>query len=130
MFKVSSLDPEDKPFMVYVMFIAFSNTNKVYPCRKAQVTLLKIDEVFTIFFLEYFDIADIFFPKLVTVLPTYTRINNQAINFVDSKQSSYKSINSLEWVDFKTFKTYIKIKPVNNFIRFCKLFVSTSIFVD
>lgn len=58
----------------------------------------------------------------------YTKINNYTINSINGKQLSYGLIISLELVDLKTLKAYIKINLANSFIRPSKFPISTPIF--
>ena len=70
------------------------------------------------------------FLDLTSKLSKYTRINNHAIELVDSQQPLYKSIYSLKLIELKTFKAYIKINLANKFIKLSKLFIDTSMFFD
>ena len=54
---------------------------------------------------------------LASKLPKYIEINNHAIKLVDSQQSPYGPIYSLEPVELKTLKAYIETNLVNRFIR-------------
>ena len=65
---------------------------------------------------EYSNFADVFFPDLASKLTEHTKINDHAIEQVDSQQLSYGPIYSLWPVELETMKTYIEINLANGFI--------------
>ena len=69
---------------------------------------------------EYLDFADIFLKKSANVLPDQTGANKHTIELEKGKQPPYRPIYSLEPVEFKTLKTYIKTNLANGFIRVLK----------
>ena len=58
---------------------------------------------------EYADYTDVFSFDLIRELRKNTNINKHAIELQDSKQPLYRPIYSLELMELKTLKTYIKI---------------------
>lgn len=58
----------------------------------------------------------------------HMKINNYAINLINSKQPPYRPIYSLKLVELKTLKTFIKTNLANNFIKSFKLLVNAFIF--
>ena len=73
------------------------------------------------------DFTDVFLQELVNVLLKQTRGNEHAIKLEKGKQPSYGPIYSLELVEFKTLKAYIKTKLTNGFIQASKLSAGTLI---
>ena len=65
---------------------------------------------------KYSDFADVFLEKVANVLPKQTWANKYAIKLEEGKKPLYGPIYSLEPVELKTFKTYIKINLANSFI--------------
>ena len=57
-------------------------------------------------------------------------INKYTIKLVDDKKPSYRSIYSLNSVELKTFKTYIKTNLANGFIWPLKSSIGASIFLS
>lgn len=66
----------------------------------------------------------VFSKKSVLELPKRFIINKYLIDLEFSKYLLYKLIYSLKLVEFKTFKTYIRINLVNNFICSFKYFAN------
>ena len=89
----------------------------MYLLKKAQITQLKADKASIKVLSKYADFADIFLPKLTIELLKHMKINDYAIKLLDDWQPSYGSIYSLEPVELKTLKTYIKNNLANSFIR-------------
>lgn len=75
--------------IVHVMFLAISNTSKVNSFYKALIASLQINKAPKIVLLENSDYVDVFSPKLIVELSKYIRINNHAINLVNSKEPPY-----------------------------------------
>lgn len=127
-----ALNLSDKAFIVHVVFIASSDfassDPNVYPSRWAQIAFLKADETLIAILSKYTNFIDIFFPNLIVELLEHTKINNYAIELIDSKQPSYRTIYSLRLIKLETLKTYIKINLANNFIRPFKFLVDILIF--
>lgn len=117
-FVATAFDLKDKIFRVHAAFLASSNDIHLF-C-KVQIASLKVNEAFTTVFLEYFDFADIFSPKLAVEFSEYTKINNHTIDLINGKQSFYRPIYNLKLVKLEILKTYIKTNLVNNFIRSSK----------
>ena len=61
------------------------------------------------------------------MLPEHTGINKHAIKLEDGKQPSYGPIYSLNLVELKTLKTYIKTNLANSFIQPLKSPISAPI---
>lgn len=101
----------------------------MYLSYQTQIALLKIYKALTAILLEYADFAHVFSVNLAVKFSEYAKINDQIIELIDSKQSLYKPIYSLEPVELKALKIYIKINLANGFIRSSKSLISTSIFV-
>ena len=59
-------------------------------------------------------------PGPTMVPPKLTGINDQLIDLIDSKQTLYNPIYSLELVELKILKTYVEINLANAFIRSSK----------
>ena len=76
---------------------------------------------------EYSDFANVFLEESANILPEQTKVNEHIIKLEKGKQSSYGPIHSLEPVELKNFKTYIKINLANNFIRALKSLAAASI---
>ena len=91
----------------------------IHPATKAQLALLLIKEV--IMPTEYSDFADVFSEKLANVLLERTGANDHAIELEKGKQSPYGLIYSLDPVELKTLKAYLKTKLANGFIWILKL---------
>lgn len=70
------------------------------------------------------------FLNLVSKLFKYTRINNHAIQLVDSQQLLYRPIYSLGLMELETLKEYIEINLINRFIKLSKLPIGATIFFD
>lgn len=66
---------------------------------------------------EYLNFVDIFSKKSAAKLSEHFNINKHSINLESDKELSYGLINSLEPVELKILKTYIKTILANGFIR-------------
>ena len=87
-------------------------------------------EALTLIFIEYSNFADVFPPELASELPEHTKINNHAIELINNRQQLYGPIYSLEPVELKTLKTYIKTNLANGFIKTFKSLAGVPIFFD
>lgn len=76
---------EDEIFVVHIAFLDISDTNKIPLFNRTQIISLKVNEVATVVSVKYSNFADVFFLELPAKLSKYTKINNQIINFVDTK---------------------------------------------
>lgn len=76
---------------------------------------LKNDKISIAALSEYADFANIFSPDLAFKLPEHTKINNNAINLINIKQLFYGSFYTLELVEPKILKIYIKTNLAYNF---------------
>ena len=70
--------------------------------------------------MKYSNYNNIFSAEYVVELPENTKINEHAIKLEEGKQPLFGPIYSLEQVELKTFKTYIKTNLANGFIRLFK----------
>lgn len=70
--------------------------------------------------IEYLDFINIFLKKIIIELLKYFNINKYTINLESNKQLPYEPIYSLNLIEFKTFKTYIKTNLANSFIYLSK----------
>ena len=86
----------------------------IYPARKAQLALLLAEEVTVI--AENLDFANVFLEESANIFPEQTGANQHAIDLEKGKQISYRPIYSLQPVEHKTLKTYIKTNLANGFI--------------
>ncbi len=64
--------------------------------------------------------VDVYSKNLATKYPEYIKINNYAIDLIESQQLSYKPIYALRSIELETLKTYIEINLANRFIRLLK----------
>ena len=87
----------------------------IYLACKGQIALF-IAKKFIVL-TKYSDFADVFSEELAEVLPKYTRINKHAIELEEGKQPPYGPSYSLETIELKTLKTYIKTSLANSFNR-------------
>ena len=89
----------------------------IHSKKQAQVGAPLFDKAPTEILTEYSDYSNVFSAENVVEFPENTRINEHAIKLEESKQPLFSLIYSLEPVELKTLKTYIKINLVNVFIR-------------
>lgn len=78
-FAVTAFDLEDEIFVIYIAFHTISK--EIYSSCRAYITFLRDNKAPITVFLEYYNIADIFFPKLVVELSKQMEINNYDIDF-------------------------------------------------
>ena len=93
--------------------------------RKAQMALLLAKKVTIL--AKYLDFVDVFLEESLNILSEQTGVNEHIIRLKKGKESPYGPIYNLRPVELKTFKTYIKTKLANGFIRALKLPTSPSI---
>ena len=86
----------------------------IHLARKAQLALLLAKEVTVP--TEYSDFADVFLEKSANVFPERTKANKHTIELEKGKQPPNRPIYSLELVELKTLKIYIKTNLTNGFI--------------
>lgn len=104
---IATFNLENKTFVVYIASLTISNVHSFY---KAQIALLKANKAFITIFLEYSNFADIFSLELAAKFLKYIRINNHAINLMNSNQLYYESIYNLGPIELKILK--IILKPI------------------
>ena len=111
-FAKAALDKNIKDFAIYISF--FGLRIIIYPVKKAQKALLLAKKITVL--AEYFDFANVFLEESANVLPEQIGVNEHAIKLEKGKEPLYGSIYSLEPVELKTLKTYIKTNLANGFI--------------
>lgn len=123
-----TLNPDDEIFIVYVAFLAcFDLGLEIHSFRKIQMVFLKAHGNSISIFSKYADFSHIFFKDLRIKLPKNTKINNCAIDLFVGQQTVYGLIYSLELIQLKTLKIYIKNNLAIDFIRPSMFFASAFI---
>lgn len=118
-FAATSLNSENKIFLVYVRFFANSNSdNPLY--YGAWLTFFLANKVCIAIFSQYIDFIVVFFLEYITTIAKYTKINDYWIILVGDSQQPYRPFHSLGSVKLKMFKIYIEINLVNGFMKFFK----------
>ena len=91
-FATVALNLESETFVVYIASLSFDASPSsfplelnVYPSCKPQISGLIVEEAPMKVPAEYSDFADIFSPDLASELPKYTKINDHAIELVNSQ---------------------------------------------
>ena len=119
--------------MISIAFFDNLINNKksdVYLFCRPQIATLIANKALILIPIEYSDFTNVISPKLTSKLSEYTRINDYTIELVNEQQLLYRSIYSLELVELKILKTYIKTKLVNDFIKPSKSLVRAFIVFD
>ena len=137
-FAVAALDLEHETYVVHIGSVSFDVSSSsspleldVHSSRKLQVSGLIAEEAPTMVLAKYSDFADVFSPDLLSELPKHIRINDHAIEPVEScQQPSYRPIYSLKPVKLENLKAYIETNPANSFIKPSKSPASTLILLD
>lgn len=124
-FAVLVFESDYKTFTVYIVILISIN---VHPFCRAQIALLIQDNTFPTISSKYTDFANIYSFNLIVKLLEYIKINNNPISLVKNEQPAYKPIYSLELVELKILKTYMKTNLANSFIRPFRLSVRALIF--
>lgn len=86
-----------------------------------------IEKVLNNIIAKYSNFTDISLLKFATKFSKYTKIKNYFIKLIINQQSSYRPIYSLEPVELKILKTYIKTNLANSFIYSFKFLARTFI---
>lgn len=120
-----ALDLKNEIFGVYVAFLP--SFNNVYPFCRTQIASLKVDEPFITVLPEYSNFVDVFSLEVTVEFLKHIGINNHTIDLIDSKQPPYRSNYSIEPIELKILKTYMKTNLANSFIKSFKSFTSTLI---
>ena len=113
-FAAAAFDSKHKTFVVYIASLfatslSFTPLNvDIYLLHKPQIVELITKEASTNIFNEYADFTDVFFSTLMSKLPKYTEINNNAIKLVNGQQLPYKTIDSLRTIELETLKAYME----------------------
>lgn len=74
------------------------------------------------------DFFNIFLKEKALVLSKIINLNQYVIKLEDDKQLFYKPVHSLDLIELKTLKIYIKTNLTNSLIWLLKFFISTFIF--
>ena len=98
----------------------------IHLTQEAQIALLLVKKISVL--KKYLDFADIFFEKLVEVLPEWIKLNKHVIELQKSKQPLYSPIYSLSLIELEILKTYIKINLANGFIQLSKSLARALVF--
>ena len=83
---------------------------------ESEVGALIFDETITVVRKKYFYYSNIFSIENAAKFLEHTKINDHAVKLEENKQPSFCLIYSLEPVELKTLKMYIKTNLVNGFI--------------
>lgn len=110
----ATLDLNDEIFIIHVASLVSSDVHSSY---QTQIAFLKANEAPTAVSTKYADIVNIFSPNLIAEFWEYIEINNHVIDIINGKQTLYRLIYSLELMELKILKIYIKINLANNFIK-------------
>ena len=116
---------DNKTFIVHIAALAKQIIIPIYSSCQAQITSLMSEE--TRISIKYSDFSNIFLSDSVAELPEYNRISDHSINLPDNKQQHYGPIYSLELIELKALKTYIKVNLASGFIKPSKSSASASI---
>lgn len=125
-FAKMALDENIKTFVIHISSLDLRLKITIHLAKNAQITLLLAKKVTVL--AKYLNFADVFLKKSIEILSKFTKANKHAIELEKSKQPPYGPIYSLELVEFKTLKTYIKTDLTNDFIKVSKLPANTQIF--
>ena len=79
---------------------------------------------------EYSNYNNVFLVKNTAELPDNSEMNKHAIKLEKDKQPLFRSINTLEPIELKTLKTYIKTIFANSLIWLSKSLVKVPIFFN
>lgn len=111
-FATIALILDKKVFIMYMTCLKAKMS--IYLDWKAQIILLLAKNVSIP--KEYANFLNVFLKKSAVVLFDCLNINKYIINLEPSKQLLYRLIYSLNLVELKTFKIYIKTNLANGFI--------------
>ena len=114
-FAVAAINPEHETYVIHVASLS-STPLKIYHLWRPLISSVTAEETLTNVPNKYDKFADVFFLNLVAKLPKHTGIIKHAIELVDGQQPLYGPIYSLEPVELKTLKAYIKTNLANSFI--------------
>ena len=116
--------------MVYVVALSVNLGDEMYPLKKAKIAHLQANEALIKVFNKYADFADLFLPKLAAKFSKHMRIKIYAIELLDDQQPPYNSIYSLQLMELKIWKVYIKNSLTNSFIKPFKSLARVLIFFN
>ena len=122
-FTIAALDADSKTFMMHIAAPTKSTIMSIYLSRKALVALLANMEIPA----KYSNFLDIFSLDSMVDCPKYIEMNNHFINLLKNKQLPHSLIYSMESVELKILKTYIKANLASNFIWSSKYPANTPI---
>ena len=117
---------------MFVVYVAIQKQEEmlVYSKKQAQVGVLLFDKAFSEILAEYSNYSNIILAENIAKLPKNTGINKYAIKLEEDKPPLFRPIYSLELVELKILKTYIKINLANGFIQPSKSFAKAFILFD
>lgn len=107
--------------------MSFAIFNKLHLSHKISIVLLKIIASPIFVTLKNLNCVEVIFLELAMELPEHREMNNHTIHLIEGKQPPYERIYSLESLELKSLKTYIKSSLANSFIRLFKSVLSVSI---
>ena len=125
-FAKAALDENFETFVIHVA--SFNLVPEIHSDREAWIAFLFTKEVKILD--KYSDFTNVFSEKKALVLPKRTELNEHAINLEDGKQPLYGLIYSLDPMEHKTLKTYIKTHLKTGFIQPSKSPAGASILFD
>ena len=126
---IAALDVDNETFLVHEA-IREREELPVDSKKQAQTRATLFNEALTEVPAEYSDYSKIFSAENSAELPENIEMNEHAIKLEKGKQPPFSPIYSLELIELKTLKTYIKTNLVNGFIRPSKSSAGVSILFD
>ena len=118
------LDVDSKTFVMHMaiwereeIVIDLGKKTKIEAQSGAQVGALLFDKAPTEILAEHSDYSNVFSAKNAVEFLKNNKMNKYAIKLEKGKQPSFGLIYSLNPMELKTLKTYIKINLANDFIQ-------------
>ena len=128
-FIIAVLNIDSKLFVVHVT-IQEQEKMLVHSKNQAQIGGLLFTEAFTKVLMKYSIYNNVFSAENAAKLPKNSRMNEHTIELEEGKQPLFGPICSLEPIELKILKTYIKTNLANSFIRASKSPTKVPIFFD
>lgn len=100
--------------MMHIISILKLTKIMVYPIQKVLIFLLDIKKINIL--IQYSNFANVFLSNSAIKLLKYIGISNNLIDLIDNKRLFYSLIYSLELVELKTLKSYIKTNLTSKFL--------------
>ena len=97
---------------------------------KIKIRALLFNETPKAILTKYSDYSNVFSVEYIMELSKYTSINNHTIKLEKDKLPHFRPIYSLDLVELKMLKTYIKTNLANNFIQSSKFLTGIPIFFN